>query len=53
VVHQGELVRATCTYINNTGHTVSFGDSSTAEQCFVGMYRRPAILSSRPFDCTN
>ncbi|MDB4957281.1 MAG: hypothetical protein JWO36_4850 [Myxococcales bacterium] len=42
IVHQGDQVQVTCTYVNNTGATITFGDSSTSEMCFTGMYKYPA-----------
>ena len=42
VIKQGDQVQVTCTYRNNTGNTVTFGDSSKAEMCFTGMYKYPA-----------
>ena len=41
-VMNGDQIRVTCTYLNNTGQIVRFGDSSNEEMCFVGMYRYPA-----------
>ncbi len=38
----GDQVQTTCTYVNDTGSAVGFGDSSNAEMCFTGMYRYPA-----------
>lgn len=43
---QGDKVRVTCTYVNNTGATVSFGDGSDKEMCFGGMYRYPSAGSN-------
>jgi hypothetical protein len=40
---QGDKVKVECTYENNTGSTVSFGDSSTEEMCFATIYRYPAL----------
>jgi hypothetical protein len=45
-VQQNDKVRVTCTYVNNTGAPVGFGDSSDAEMCFGGMYRYPSNGSS-------
>ena len=42
LIHKGDRIETTCTYVNNTGHTVSFGDSSTDEMCFTGLYKYPA-----------
>ena len=42
IVYAGDTVLTTCTYVNTTGATVTFGDSSTAEMCFTGMYKYPA-----------
>jgi hypothetical protein len=37
----GDLVNVECTYQNPGTETVSFGDSSLEEMCFVGLYRYP------------
>jgi len=42
VVPAGEALDVRCSYINNTGRDVFFGDSSNSEMCFVGIYRYPA-----------
>lgn len=41
-VQQNDQIRVTCTWVNNTGSTVSIGDSSDKEMCFGGLYRYPA-----------
>lgn len=51
-VAQGDRVQVTCTYVNDTDHTIRFGDSSNDEMCFAGLYRYPAV-SSDLFDCTS
>jgi hypothetical protein len=51
-VEQGDQIRVTCTYVNNTGQTVRFGDSSNEEMCFAGLYRYPA-LNEGMFGCTD
>ena len=52
LVRRGEKVSTTCTYVNDTGGEVGFGDSSTQEMCFVGMYRYPATGAGL-FSCTD
>jgi len=49
-VQAGERLKVDCTYMNNTGSTVTFGDSSSQEMCFVGIYRYPAT-NQGVFDC--
>jgi copper type II ascorbate-dependent monooxygenase-like protein len=51
-LHAADTVQATCTYVNDTGHTVTYGESTAAEQCFVGMYVWPSDGLSI-FDCAN
>jgi hypothetical protein len=51
-VHVGDELRVTCTYVNTTGHPVSWGDSQTDEMCFTGMYRYP-VLGQGVFHCTD
>lgn len=53
VIHQGDQIQVICTYVNNTSSTVNFGDTSTDEQCFVGMYRYPVIAGTNLFSCVN
>lgn len=48
----GDQVRVECTFVNTTGRTVTFGDSSDAEMCFAGLYRYPA-QGSNLFECTD
>lgn len=48
---QGDRLRVECSYNNTTGSTVSFGDSSTEEMCFAGIYRYPAIGGDFQFVC--
>jgi hypothetical protein len=43
VVHAGEQIVTECTWVNDTGTTVYFGDSSDTEMCFTGFYRYPKI----------
>lgn len=49
-VSTGDLVEVSCFYDNNTGGNVGWGDSSTQEMCFIGIYRYPAV--GQDF-CTN
>jgi hypothetical protein len=42
VIHANDQVHTTCDYINTTGSDVPFGESSTDEMCFTGIYRYPA-----------
>lgn len=41
-IPSGSRVDVTCTYVNDSGVTVTFGDSSNQEMCFTGMYKYPA-----------
>ena len=41
-IPQGTRIDVECTYVNNSGVTVTFGDSSNQEMCFTGMYKYPA-----------
>jgi hypothetical protein len=45
-VQQGDKIRVTCSYLNDTGGVITFGDGSDKEMCFGGMYRYPASNSS-------
>ncbi|MEP6866824.1 MAG: hypothetical protein ABJE66_39800 [Deltaproteobacteria bacterium] len=42
VIHAGDKITTTCSYKNNTGSTMTFGESSNNEMCFTGIYRYPA-----------
>lgn len=37
----GDTVDVECTYENDTGTTVTFGDSSFSEMCFAGLLHYP------------
>jgi hypothetical protein len=51
-VHAGDSIRTDCTYTNTSStDTLTFGDSSTKEMCFTGLYRYPKQAISL-FDCT-
>jgi hypothetical protein len=54
-VLQGDQIRTTCTWVNNTGGNVGFGDSSDQEMCFTGLYRYPAPQTggTNLFQCTD
>ena len=41
VLKKGDVVSIDCTYQNDTGKMVAFGESSLDEMCFLGMYRYP------------
>jgi hypothetical protein len=45
----GDTINTVCTYVNNTGSTMTFGDGSDKEMCFTGMYKYPA--GGNLFDC--
>lgn len=49
-VAAGEKLDVECTYVNTTGGIVTFGDSSSMEMCFAGIYRYPAT-GAGVFDC--
>lgn len=42
----GDKVHVDCTYDNQSDRTVSFGESSLDEMCFVGVYRYPVAGES-------
>jgi len=50
-IHAGDSIRTDCTYTNNDTTSLTFGDSSTAEMCFTGLYRYPKQALSL-FECT-
>lgn len=41
-LNTGDQIRVDCTYDNPTGNTIHFGESSTDEMCYAGIYRYPA-----------
>jgi hypothetical protein len=51
-LHTSDSVQTTCTYVNDTGHTIYFGEFLEGEQCFVGMYVWPSDGLSI-FDCAS
>jgi hypothetical protein len=50
LLEPGDRVETSCTYVNNTGVPLRYGDSSNEEMCFTGVYKYPAggILFSCP-----
>jgi hypothetical protein len=42
LLKSGDTLDTYCTYVNNTGSTITFGDGSDKEMCFTGMYKYPA-----------
>lgn len=42
LISKGSKIEVTCTYQNDTGSVKHFGESSTDEMCFTGMYKYPA-----------
>jgi Copper type II ascorbate-dependent monooxygenase, C-terminal domain len=47
----GDNIHVDCTFVNNTGSTINFGDSSKAEMCFAGLYRYPVNPQGNLFEC--
>ncbi len=52
VVGSGDRIEVECTYENHTGQPIGWGDSSTAEMCFTGLYRYPKQALSL-YDCVD
>ncbi len=50
-LRSGDRVTASCTYDNTTGSTVSFGDSTLQEMCFLVIYSYPNL--NREVFCLN
>jgi hypothetical protein len=50
LIHKGDTINTVCTYINNTGTVMTWGDGSDKEMCFTGMYKYPA--GGGLFQCT-
>jgi copper type II ascorbate-dependent monooxygenase-like protein len=46
LMNSGDEILTHCTYVNNTGAPVSFGESSTQEMCFNLLYFYPATQVS-------
>ena len=55
LIHQGDQVQVTCSYINTTAiNPLTFGDSANAEMCFTGIYKYPADPNGNSlYDCTS
>jgi hypothetical protein len=49
IVHAGDTLTTTCTWMNNTNAAVSFGTSTTAEMCYNFVYAYPAHSLPNPF----
>jgi len=52
-MQSGSHINAACTFVNNTGVLVNFGESAQNEICLDGIYRYPPIppTSVSPLDC--
>jgi hypothetical protein len=50
-ITSGDTIDVECTYTNTLTEMLEWGDSSTAEMCFAGLYRYPKQALSL-FDCT-
>jgi len=50
VIHAGDAILTTCTYVNSGKNPIFFGDGSDKEMCFTGMYKYPA--GGGLFQCT-
>lgn len=50
-VTSGDSISVECSYENDTGNSVGFGDSSEEEMCFTGLYRYPK-QALYLFECT-
>ena len=53
LVHQGDRIQTTCSYVNNTGATVSFCDTSQCEMCFTSLYKYPAGTTGGLLGCVD
>jgi hypothetical protein len=51
-VQSGDQLKTTCSWVNNTGTSVHFGESTLDEMCFTGVYRYPAAGEGL-FKCTD
>lgn len=49
----GDYVSVECTYQNDTGRMITWGDSSESEMCFAGLVRYPALGSNLGVACAN
>jgi hypothetical protein len=43
VVHAGERIDVSCDWRNTSSETIGYGESSSDEMCFAGLYRYPAF----------
>jgi hypothetical protein len=48
IVHPGDTLTTTCTWMNTTAASVSFGTSTTAEMCYDFVYSYPAHSLPNP-----
>jgi hypothetical protein len=40
-LHAGDKITSECTWMNTTGDTIGYGESSTTEMCYSILYRFP------------
>lgn len=53
-IHQGDQLLQTCSYVNNSGATLFFGDSFKDEElCYNALYRYPKPAAATLFDCVS
>jgi hypothetical protein len=48
IVHPGDTLTTTCTWMNTTNAAVSFGTSTTAEMCYNFVFSYPAHSLPNP-----
>ena len=47
----GDQLTTVCSYINNSGGTLNYGECSDNESCFAAIYRYPTSATSSLYDC--
>ncbi|MEO8879567.1 MAG: hypothetical protein ABI446_04165 [Gemmatimonadaceae bacterium] len=51
-VSAGARLVVTCSYVNGTGAVLSYGEMSSNETCYSGIYRYPVVAGAEPFACS-
>jgi hypothetical protein len=53
LIHMNDKILTQCSYVNNSGQTENYGESSTNESCFSAIYRFPVSTASNFLACAN
>jgi hypothetical protein len=51
LIHMDDKIVTQCSYVNNSGQTETYGESSNNESCFSAIYRYPVSTASNFLSC--